>query len=859
MNIKTHKPYNKAVLALLMASILIGSILVGIASGFISGQSTVAPWNADFVTLEGVAANDYYKLDSSRQYSYDVNQWAVAYEEIPNYPELNPVNTWFTAGKSLRIGMTEYAEFATQDNTGIAYGATATEWWETESWASTGIPNPANLIQGWTFYMNYTRAQEIRQILAYAVFSNMVNEEAGRGVVSWVGTLPIDSPSWTPVMGELTPSGIQVLYDSARLVVVRAMVTITDNNYGNGEDVAQITFTVIMNKDTKYAIVYKDLKILIDPKVLDRINDLAFSERYEIDIARNINSGNRAYIHWFKDYNDTTYMHPLTSDNKFDVVQAFDPGRRYIFFAAYWPNTTECSVSSPLVPNIGTTAALRNTRVLDRGTMILDLPDEPNTPWVIAQWRYQSISPNLRSYFPNLLDFLAKGDPAAEEATTNVREIRFVEVIGMTDYHKGTTGALPVAFRALDINATDASNNVDVEVRFLLANVFNPQTLGNTLEEVEDEPFLWVGLGQSAATTDSAGGVAMSDFGQYAQNEPLGLFDKNDTAFPWTAANPYYMKGTIPFGLDWTGNFAGDYMETFNNVAKGTGNDDTDYIRTGLNGFAFKVYDGETPYSPQPIAGGFSKTSDYWYPSKNPLNERWSYSPFVLAPYYDAPDNGIITLGGVKANGLTRYFNDFNFAITREGDEGEFYALIDGGTVEDEAPTSDPALNTLDYFPLSSWASSKSTFDYQEGTAVIAVGRDINGTRGLSVYGWDGRDTYWASAWASQFLSEEFHDFLPEGCVALVLDITYSAADREPTGFTIVKALGTITEFGTNIFYDGYGGFDVAAMNAVWDGELSGIAGPDDATSTLPANDYYKEWWYAKLPTITIAAVEFDP
>jgi len=549
-------------------------------------------------------------------------------------------------------------------------------------------------------------------------------------------------------------------------------------------------------------------------------------------------------------------MHPLTSDTRFDVVQAFDPGRRYIFFAAYWPNTTECSVTSPLVPNIGSTASLRNTRVLDRGTKILDLINEPNTPWVIAQWRYQSISPALKSYFPNLLDFLAKGDPAAEEATNNVREIRFVEVIGMTDYHKGAAEtSLPTAFRALDINATDASNNVDVEVRFLLANVFNPQTLGNTLEEVVDEPFMWVGLGQSAATTDSAGGAAISDFGQWAQNEPLGLFDRNDTAFPWTAP-VIGMKGTIPFGLDWTGNFAGDYMETFNNVAKGTGSDDTSYIRTGLNGFAFKVYDGEE-YSPQPIAGGFSATYDYWYPSKNPLNERWSYSPFVLAPYYAAPDNGIITLGGTKANGLTRYFNDFNFAISREGDDE--YALIDGGDVEGEAPTSNPALATIDYFPVSTWASSQTTFGYQEGYAVIAIGRDINGTRGLSVYGWDGRDTYWATAWASQFLSDQFHDWIPAGTVALVLNISYDAADREPTGFTIVKALGTITELGTNIFYDGYGGFDDAAMNSVWNGELEGISTIASGTSTLPANEYYKEWWYAKLPTITIAKVDFDP
>jgi len=444
-----------------------------------------------------------------------------------------------------------------------------------------------------------------------------------------------------------------------------------------------------------------------------------------------------------------------------------------------------------------------------------------------------------------MLHFLAK-EPQ--------REIRFVEIVGMTDYNEGQ----PDAFQAQDYNDTiEYGNVVDVEVRFLLANVFNPQSLGNTLEEVADEPFMWVGLGQSAATTDSAGGVAISDFGQWAQNEPLGLFDRNDTMFPWTGG--FAMKGTIPFGLDWTGNFAPNYLETFSNFAKATGTDTTLYSRTGLNGFAFKVYDGEGNYSPQPIAGGWSKTGSYWYPSKNPLNERWDSDLDEMVPYYSYPDNGIISIGGMKANGLSRYFNDFNFALAREGTTGVNFAYVNSGTVTPtalSAPTSNGNKDTIDFFPLGTWNSSASTFGYKEGYAIIAVGRDINGTRGLTVNGWDGRDTYWATNWASQFLSDEFHDWLPDGTVAVILNIAYSAADREPIGFTVVKALGTITEFGTNAFTATYG-YDLAAMGETWNGNI------DLATSfgsaTYPANYYYKEWWYAKLPTITIAKVDYDP
>jgi hypothetical protein len=598
----------------------------------------------------------------------------------------------------------------------------------------------------------------------------------------------------------------------------------------------KITFTVVYNKDTKYATIYKDLKILVDPKVLDVINDLAFSERYEIDLARNINPSNQAYIHWYKDYNTTTYMHPLTGDEEYDVVQAFNPGRDYIFFAAYWPNTTECAVYNPLVPDLPNGL----TRVLDYGTKILDIPspiNEPNTPWVIAQWRYNS------TLFPKMLQFLAK---------SSNREIRFVEVFGMTDYNEGNTvyNSANTQFNAKDINATDAFNSVDTEVRYLLNNVFNPEDL--TTVDDYNSPFMWVALGQSAATTDSAGAAAMSDFTQAGQMEALGLFDRNDTAFPWTSP-VITMAGTIPYALSNSGNFA-NYIETFNNLAKGSGTDTTSYVRTGLNNFAFNIYDGMLGLSPEPIAGGLSRlsgTSGFWYPSKSPLYERWAYSAgtYTISPYISWSNvNGIITLGGEKANGVTRYFNDFNFAISREGSSN--YALVNDGTVTGSAPTSNGALATIDYYPVSTWASSESTFGYKAGYAVISVARDVNGTRGLSVYGWDGRDTYWAAAWASQYLGT-FSSWIPSGTVAIVLNITYSSANAEPTAFTVVKALGTVTEFGSNAFTTAYSGFDVS-VGETWNGTV--------VPPALPTSEgYYGEWWYAKLPTTSTAKVDYDP
>jgi hypothetical protein len=155
-------------------------------------------------------------------------------------------------------------------------------------------------------------------------------------------------------------------------------------------------------------------------------------------------------------------------------------------------------------------------------------------------------------------------------------------------------------------------------------------------------------------------------------------------------------------------------------------------------------------------------------------------------------------------------------------------------------------LATFDYYPISTWASSKSTFGYKEGYAVIALARDVNGTRGLAIYGWDGRDTFWAAAWASQFVTVN-SGWIPAGTVALVLKISYTTADREPTSFTVVKALGTITELGDNAFAVSPG-FDKSGVT--WSGLID--------IPSLPTIEGYGVWWYAKLSTTSTAKVDFD-
>ena len=802
----------KTILAIITALVMLISIVVPT----LAFQSGTSPAGANYVVLEGTAGSDAY---STMQYSYMVNQWA---QSQGYYSGTNPSNTYYDATKSLRLGLTAYGEMATPANAGIAYGANNAEWNLTESWASSEIP-PSLWIQGWVFFLNYTRQGVERAVEAWAMYSNTSTTEGARQAYSWYGNYNPADVGAVLTVGTLNPTGIEVLYDSARLVVARTGTIIHDNFYN--EDVAEIWVTVNYYKDMKYAIVDYDVQILIAPKILDLINNFAFSTRYELDIDANQNPSNEAYIHYYHASGTSVYEYPLLGTSTYDVLQAYDVNRNNIFFAGYWPSTTEYTVYNQLLPN----PTGNNVDILAPGTAVADLPGpptspkEPSTPWVITQWQYNSV------LYPNLVTSLAKG-PA--------REMRFVAVLGMTDFNTDPHGAK---------DANDALygvNQIDTEVLYTLYNVFNPTDL-NSLKTSTD-PFMYTALGQTSLTTDSAAASVLGNTIYAASgsgNETaLPLFDKNDTA------------GSIPFALD---PFTGNYYETFSNSGEGTGSDTTTYKRGGLLDFVpgtnEEIETGNT-FPPQPIAGGWDVDNDTWFPSTNPLTQTWTYSgttwtesdvAALTTPVTYSP-NGILTLGGDKANQITRYFNDFGVAIDREGTSGSYDALVSGGTVTGTAPTSDATMKTLDFFPISTWDVASTTFGYTANYAVISLVKDVNGTRGLSIYGWNSKDAYWAAVWASQYLFDASGTFLPAGTVAIILQMTYGGPNGEPSAFTIVKALGTITEFGTNAFVSGAHPFDQNANT--WNGLVTPLTLPD---STV--------WWYQKLPTTSTASVEYIP
>lgn len=828
--------------------------------------------SADYIVSEGTFVEC---CQDSLQYSYKVNTWANTMWD--DRSDFTPGNDYYNAQKTLRIALTEYGEFAGNNtantlHTGIAYGTGNTEWENTESWASELVID-RKWFQGWMFWANYTLWQEFnRQVLAYAVYSNGTQTEEGRGVFDWEGTMKSNQAGNDIMTGTLTPDGVKILYDSARLGVYRATVTIWDPFIG--ENFAKITFTVIHDKCNKLVTVYKDLKFLFTKGV--ELLDFSFSERYELDLAAKFQNTPiaTAYMHYF-DWQElqsdglgsSVYYHPELGTNSYDIFQAYTPNHNYIFAAAYWPNCTEFDVrNGTLCPSIKGGV----TTLLDDGWRQADTvagePNEATLPLVIVQWRYNS------TQYPLLINFLT--------SQTN-REIRFVELLTMTDYN------LTDPHKAMDWNDTSTAgvNQVATEVAYVFDHlVFNPEDLNSAnfrawtpeqdtpYQSAEDNgPFMYTAVGVNANVVDDAAAEFLSP----------NYNGTKYSAFP--ILDMAYAGGTIPYALDESPIEGNGYLWEWNAVTAGVGLDTTTYYYTAMKHFVFDMYGGVYK-PPQPIKGGFTTIGNYWYPSINPLSERWTYYSWAQSPYdsVNFDPNGIATAGGPKANWVTRYFNDYMYAITREGDDMgpyQWYAWVNGENPVGTAPTSDPTMTTLDFFPLSSWGTSQETFNYQAGYAVIALGRDEGGLRGLAVYGWNAEDTYWASEWAAKMVLGAKGGQWPAGTVAIILHIDYWTdeygvvmTNAEPYGFTVVKMLGTITEFGNNYYLDvspvydwDHGPYAGVARDAWYSPTLSPCDDPTHTVGTYSLGHWNMPslvqdvWWAVKYPTCDNSTITFDP
>jgi hypothetical protein len=137
---------------------------------------------------------------------------------------------------------------------------------------------------------------------------------------------------------------------------------------------------------------------------------------------------------------------------------------------------------------------------------------------------------------------------------------------------------------------------------------------------------------------------------------------------------------------------------------------------------------------------------------------------------YPVSSSNMLFSGGPRAQMGTEYFNEFTMAFFARSE----YVTNDTGQA-----------NKI--LGLSCW--NKTT--YGAGYAVISVYKDLNGTIGFLIWGYDGQDTYYAAKW----FWEEGIEYLQtenRGVTDIILEIDYTEC---PAIVSVTEErLGTISE-----------------------------------------------------------------
>ena len=232
-----------AILTLLV--VLLSFIGPALYINMVEAVTDPAEW---YMTVSGVLDSDYYSL-----YPYEKN--------------------------SLTIGFSKFGEMIDPvTGTGLNYSGR-------DPFANEGV-SMDYWLNGWFIEIRYThRTYRDRYVWAYAMFADMGGHGGDWITLATSKTGPPSGGRKTNVIAWTEP--ITVLYDGPRRFVAKLVTHIndTDPDTGKSWSLVDVIFTIVFNKVKKYVIVFKDIKLTIDSKILDSPVNVQFSNRGEWDLG----------------------------------------------------------------------------------------------------------------------------------------------------------------------------------------------------------------------------------------------------------------------------------------------------------------------------------------------------------------------------------------------------------------------------------------------------------------------------------------------------------------------------------------------------------------------------------------------
>ena len=279
---------SKLIFALVLTFVMLLSSFAFIPWANVSAINVAVPG----MTVNGVLNTDYYSL-----YPYVTNSFDIGFSM---YGEL--INS-SASPTTVGVGM----QYPGYNTVGTYDQKVATTPPSVDPFANEYVPKQA-WVNGWLVNITYrdpllehvgTGVLAYRNVWAFAEFSDGVTIGGG-----WNNY----EPSVTVGAGgrqcnhNATTLPLQVLENDPRSFVAVATTIIWDNQTVAGHPdewpLAEVLITINFNKDTKDVVLYKDVKMLINPKYIEGEADVELGDRGEWDMGPSLKSYSYIYPEW---------------------------------------------------------------------------------------------------------------------------------------------------------------------------------------------------------------------------------------------------------------------------------------------------------------------------------------------------------------------------------------------------------------------------------------------------------------------------------------------------------------------------------------------------------------------------------
>jgi hypothetical protein len=465
-----------------------------------------------YMTVPGVLDSDYYSL-----YPFEKN--------------------------SLTVGFSKFGELV---NPTVPSAAIGLDYANRDPFAEEDIPMPYWL-QGWFADIRYVhRVYGARHVWAMATFGDLIDYGG-----DWINgaTDPYGAPhGGRKTSGVAVTEPLTVLYDGPRRFVALCKTHLHDEILGTDFPLMDVMFTIVFEKVKKEVIIYKDIKLTIDQKILETPVNVQFSNRGEWDLGPYPDW--KSYAHFYHQELETCYGADWTLAKKIlreyvyeqtwsgatlDLDAAFDSEpdafdvpvadrSEYVYVngewqvpgADYWINyaTGVITFTPPIATpkTVKVVCKLHKGEYYDEGMLIpIDTPHEYDLAQIISR---DKTHVGFVAFWPVTSDYTVDGWDKALEPLIDVDDEDMIPagaeadipyVIGewdfMLDFDPGTAD-WGEQFRGVSVygvtnyhNAQDSqmtgspANKIDNEVQYQLDEVFVPWAL---VDMVHKETRSWV-------------------------------------------------------------------------------------------------------------------------------------------------------------------------------------------------------------------------------------------------------------------------------------------------------------------------------------------------------------------------------